>query len=293
MELIRLSVTKDTLLPKVHLATAELPDTVTSLWACDTIQATLPQRNATDTLRVALAYHAHIWQKFTRLLADGTLQECKVIIDSPKNSDKAIDYRIRVRRRDSKNVSYSDEVATIQSGTGGVVAVTDVTAEGRQLYPDLVASLCDISDLLSFGEQHWFANDVRRMAQDLLRQDVLPLWPGTFLALSGTATVTLDALRILLSKTSHGSATLRILSLDNTPANREALARELGEKWSEEVQEITDMLGFTDPNVKRCQRLFDALIAKVKQAEELLGIEIPIWDGLADLELSLSMLSLD
>ncbi len=282
MDLLRLSVKKDTRLTKTVLVGNALRPEVSALWDSEALCAALPTRNPTDNIRVALAYKARAWQRFDQ---DG--QECKAIVDSTKGA-KGLDLRIHVRRKDANHVSYSDEIATIKGGAGDPITAT-VTATGSAQYPDLVADLCNVAGLQEFGDQHFFDNDLRRLAQELLAKVTMPLWPGVALVLDPKATGALAALQQLISGVIDGEVVCRLLSLDNTPANREALAQELGERMSAEADEILEALGFPDPNRKRCQKLYEALVTRVKSAEELLDVEIPCWDVLAAVEMALEV----
>jgi hypothetical protein len=282
MDLLRLSVKKDTRLTKTTLIGNALRPEVMAVWESDALCAALPTRNQTDNIRVALAYKARTWQRF-----ESDDQECKAMVDSTKGA-KGLDLRIHVRRKDVNHVSYSDEIATIKGGAGDPVTAT-VTATGSSQYPELVADLCNVPELQAFGEQHYFDNDLRRLAQELLAKVTMPLWPGVALVLDPKARVALDALQALIAGVVDGEVVCRLLSLDNTPANREALAHELGERMSAEAEEILEVLGFTDPNRKRCAKLYEALVTRVKSAEDLLDVEIPCWDVLAAVEMALDV----
>lgn len=277
MDLLRLSIQRDTLLAKTRLAGNALRAEVAAHWSLDTILAALPDRNPTDNVRVALTHKARAWARFYQ---DG--QECRAIVDSTTGS-KGVDLRIHVRRKGPDHVSYSDEIGSIRGGSGAPITAT-ITATGAHLYPDLVADLCDVDTLQAFGAQHYFDTDLRRLAQELLDQAVMTLWKGIALVLNPTAHAAIRALQSLVAGGSAGEVTCRLLGLDNTPANREALAQELAERLVSEGEDISKLLEITDPNVKRCQRLYDALLERVKVAEGLLGVEIPCWETLAQVE---------
>lgn len=280
MDLLRLSVTKGTVLPLADLDKGIIS---TPLWIVEQIAATLPRRKETAHVRCALAYKLQRWQRFDR-----SGDRCKALA-TPILGSKGLDIRIRVQRRGVDDVTYSDLVLSYSGGAGEPI-VCESTPEGQRLYPDLVADLGDVATLQAFGAAHLFDNDLRRLAQDLLAPYALALWPGVLLANSDTQEA-ITALETLFADVQGGSVIFRLLSLDNTPANREALACELGSKLQETADEILEALSFTDPNLKRCKKLYAELLARVEQAESLLGVDVPgIWETLADIEMQLEAL---
>ena len=283
MELLRLSVQRETLISKAMLAQNMHQSVVAARWNPDALEKAIPVRNQTDSIRVALAHKARAWAKFEQ---DG--QECKAVVDATKGA-KGLDLRIHVRRKDAQQVSYSDLVLSITGGAGEPVRA-DVTPIGQTQYPDLVADLGNLEALQAFGEAHLFDNDLRRLAQDLLARVTMPLWPGVALVLDPAAQSAISALQALYAHLTQGAVVCRLLSLDNTPANKIALAEELAERLTTEGAEILEMLGYPDPNQKRIQKLYDALVERVRNAEALLEVEIPCWDVLADIEMGLELL---
>ena len=194
-----------------------------------------------------------------------------------------------MQRRGADKVAYSDLILSYTGGNGDAPQCS-VTPEAAQ-YPDLVADLADLGALQAFGDAHWFDNDVRFLAQSLLEKATMPLWPGVMLLLDSAARASVADVEQLLDKMEDGRVTIRLLSLDNTPANREALARELGEHLEEQAQQILEATGYDAPNVKRCTKLYQELAAKVDQAEALLEVQIPdIWTTLAQIEMALEAL---
>ena len=277
MDLMRLSVSKNTKIRKSDLdARATL---VAHRWP--DIATVLPRRNDTNTVRVALASKLRAWQRFDADNGD----QCRAIA-TPTKGAKGLDIRVHVQRRGTDSVEYSQEILAYSGGNGEPLRC-DVMGAAAQ-YPDLVADLGTIADLLHYGEAYWFDNDIRILAQTLLDQALMPLWPGVTLVLSKAGREAVRDLERLLEPCLDGSVTCRLLSLDNTPANREALARELGEHLEKQAAEILEALGYPDPNLKRCRALYTALLQKVEQAEQLLEVEIPeIWIALAQIEIGL------
>lgn len=280
MDLLRLSVKRETLLAIqqfLHNAAEQ------TLWTEDDLRKAIPQRNQTDVVRVALAWQARKWARFTH---EG--QECKAMVDHTKGG-KGLDVRIHVRRKDAQNVSYSDLVISIHGGIGEPIVAT-ATETGTIRYPGLVADLGNIAALRAFGEQHLFDNDVRRLVQGLLERRVVALWQGVSLVLQESTHVAIRACEVLLRGCAAGEVTCTLLSLDKTPANRQALARELGERYETEAADLQEALAYTDPNLKRCRKLYDDLVSRVQSAEALLEVEIPCWEVLCDVEMTLTSL---
>lgn len=283
MDLLRLSVTKDALIRKTDLLAQCARPHVSAHWPAASIEKALPVRNTTDNVRVALASKARAWQRF-----ETNGQECRAVLDSTKGA-KGLDLRVHVRCKDASNVEYSGLVLSITGGAGEPITAV-ATDLGRRQYPDLVADLGNIPGLEAYGQQHFFDNDLRRLSQDLLGKATMALWPGVTLVLDSTARASIEALRVLLEPVFVGVVTCRLLSLDNTPANRQLLAEELAEKFQEEISALADLLTIPDPNLKRTRKLYQALEAKVQQAEAALELEIPCWDEAAALDLALGTL---
>jgi len=283
MDLLRLSVTKDALIRKDALLAQCARPEVSAQWAADSIEKALPVRNATDNVRVALASKARAWQRF-----DNHGQECKAVVDSTKGA-KGLDLRVHVRCKDTASVEYSGLVLSLTGGAGEPISAIS-TELGRRQYPDLVADLGNIPGLEAYGQQHFFDNDLRRLSQDLLGKATMALWPGVTLVLDSSARASVEALRVLLEPVCSGTVTCRLLSLDNTPANRQLLAEELAEKFQEELTALAELLTIPDPNLKRTRKLYLALEARVQQAEAALELEVPCWDELAALDMALGTL---
>ena len=282
MDILKISVQKGTRIRRSTLEQAAAAPNIAATWW--ELLALLPSRNQTDTIRVALAYKLRAWQKFEASNGD----QCKALA-TPTKGSKGLDIRVHVQRRGADRVAYSDLVLSYTGGNGEAPVCT-LAPEAAQ-YPDLVADLGDLAALQAFGEAHWFDNDLRFLAQSLLEQATMPLWPGVMLLLDSAARASVANVEQLLEKTQDGAVTIRLLSLDNTPANREALARELGEHLEEQAQQILEATGYDAPNVKRCTKLYQDLAAKVDHAEALLEVQIPdIWTTLAQIEMALEAL---
>ena len=285
MDLMRLSVSKNTRIRRDTLMHSAGAPALAARWP--ELASLLPVRNRANTIRVALAYKLRRWQKFEA--SNGDL--CCAIAKPTKGS-KGLDIRVNVQRRGVDTVTYSDLVLSYTGGAGEPVRC-EVTPEAAQ-YPDLVADIGDIAALEAYGQTYWFDNDIRMLAQDLLEQAYMPLWPGVTLMLDSTARDAITDLETLLAGCEDGGMTCRLLSLDNTPANREALARELGEHLEEDAHKLLEACQYTAPNVKRCTQLYTDLVAKVEQAERILEVEIPdIWVALAQVEMQLETIQED
>ena len=247
MDLMRLSVSKDTRIQRTSIDVMALTPALADRWP--DLASMLPVRNRTNTIRVALASKLRRWQKFEASNGD----QCKAMA-TPTKGSKGLDIRVHVQRRGADNVSYSDLVLSYTGGAGSPVTCT-ATPEADQ-YPDLVADVGDVTQLEQYGDSSWFDNDIRVLAQALLAQSCMPLWPGVTLVLDSGARAAIGDLETLFSTCETGGITCRLLSLDNTPANREALARELAEHLSSDAEQILEACQYTPPNVKRCTKLY-------------------------------------
>ena len=136
--------------------------------------------------------------------------------------------------------------------------------------------------------RHYFESDLRKLAQGLLEASCMPLWPGVLLALTPEASQAVDALQHLLGALEAGQGAVSLLSLDHTPANRQALAQELAQGFGEALGKLQEQLGYDAPMVEKIQAKYDALAAKIALAESVLGVEIDCLDAQADVELALA-----
>ena len=285
MDLMRLSVSKNTRIRRDTVAQVAGSPALVARWP--ELAALFPVRNRTNTIRVALADKLRRWQK-----CEASNGEQWRAIATPTKGSKGLDIRVHVQRRGVDTVTYSDLVVSYTGGAGDPVQC-QITPEAAQ-YPDLVADIGNIDTLLAYGDAYWFDNDLRGLCQDLLAQACMPLWPGVTLVLDSAARGAIADLETLLAGCEDGGITCRLLSLDNTPANREALARELGEHLEEDAHKLLEACQYTVPNVKRCTQLYTDLVDKVEQAERILEVEIPdIWVALAQVEMQLDTIQED
>jgi hypothetical protein len=279
MDLLKISITKDaridqsTLIARLHAADIPVRD----------IEALLPmKRSDADNTRLAVSYTMRQYQKFQ---SEG--QECRALA-IPTKGGKGLDLRIHVQSRSSSDVAFTQTaICSINDGGAKAPIVCSVTQEAYRRFPDLAKALESPKRLLEFGEQYFFESDLRRLCEGLFEGDCVSLWPGLRLVLTAEARATVAALQRLLRALDAGTVNLAMLSLDNTPANREALARELGEGFSEQLEKLTERCGYTPPNVAAICKEYAALQEKLTLAEGVLGVEIPCFEAQAQLELAL------
>ena len=275
MNLIRISITRDATIDRTSLL-----DKVVNTALEKTVTDLLPSRNTTDNIRIGLSHAADTWRKFDR---HG--KRCKLLI-TPTDGSKQLDLRIHVQARDTQNVDYSELILSLTgTATSGVTATA--TEAGTQLYPDIVAALSDLGALEQFGAAYLCDTDIRRLLQALLQDITLPLWPGVMLSLDADTDSRVTEVQQLVADTVTGAATCCCVSLDNTPANRVALAGELAENFTSEANNLVKRLSYPAPALKQIRRDYDALAQRCEETEKLLSVEIATWDALADLEMQL------
>ena len=256
VDLLKLSISKDALIERGTLH-GLLTDPQATL---------LPvERGAADNVRLALSYRL----KDLRNFAQGGAQ-CKVLA-VPTRGSKGLDIWIHVQRRSTEAVEYSSEPVCQIRGSGAGEPVT--VAVSDHSYPDLLQAIGTSTSLKEFGARHYFESDIRKLAQGLLEASCLPLWPGILLALTPEASHAIQGVRRLLEALDAGQGTVSLLSLDHTPANRQALAMELAEGFGEQLAKLTEQLGYEAPMVEKIQAKYDALASKIALAESVLGVE--------------------
>ncbi len=271
MDVLKLSISKNALIER-----KTLEDLLT-----DTEASILPMaRGMADNVRLALAYRLKDFRNFEHNGA-----QCKVLA-VPTRGSKGLDIWIHVQRRSTDTVQYSPEPVCQISGNGGTQPV-QVTISDYS-YHDLLHAIGSGASLEAFGEQHYFESDIRKLAQSLLEASCLPLWPGILLALTPDAVQAIKAVERLLGALDAGLGTVSLLSLDHTPANRQALAQELAQGFGEALGKLQEQLGYDAPMVEKIQAKYDALAVKIALAESVLGVEIDCLDAQADVELALA-----
>lgn len=279
MDLLRLTISKDALIDRQALY-----QDVLAPWTHDEFVAALPSlgRGEADSVRLAVTYRMRRWQRFAH---DGAI--CRASA-RPTKGAKGLDLRIHVESR------YSDEVRNTETGimslTGGngKPLKADVTQQGQRDFPELVQDFENIVQLAAFGQVHCFESDLRRLCDTLLEHHCTELWPGIRLVLTAEAHARTLALQHLLGHLSQGTVSLRRFSLDNTPANREALARELGGTFTTDLEKLLERAGYPAPDVAQIRTAYETLSAKIALIESVLGVDLPCLDAQVAVELALA-----
>lgn len=273
MDLLKISVSKDALIHRDTLL-AHLDESAHAL---------LPlSRGTADNVRLALTYRLRPYRRF----ADG-LDTCQAI-PTPTKGAKGLDIWVHVQRATRDSVEYSPEPILRITGDGGKQPVeVTVSTIGLEKYRELVRAIGSAESLQAFGEQYFFEPDIRTLAKKLLEDACLPLWPGILLCLTEEGHAQVEAVQTILGALHGGQARVSLMSLDNTPANREALARELAETFVPQLEKLTERLGYPAPNVEAVQAEYDALLQKLALAETVLGVEIDCLDAQVGVEMAL------
>ena len=281
MDLLRITVTKD-----ARIDNAELRQKACNLGLPEALDILPSSRSRTDNVRHGLREVMRQWAKFEQ---DGA--ECMALAESTK-SGKGLDMRINVKHRSTGTVRYtSSPIASISGDNGESDFTVQLTVEGRQQFPKLCYALNRVDNMERFGESHYFESDLRRLCEQLLEGACLPLWSGLRLILTEDGRTRVRLIQELLGVLDAGYVRLSMLSLDNTPANREALARELGEGFTAQLETLLERCGYEPPNVPAITKEYGVLQARLALAEEVLGIEIPCFEVQAQLEMKLDSLS--
>lgn len=281
MELLKISVSKDARIDKKTLLM--LGHVAVQSWSVEEFDGCLrDSRPPADNIRLALAYRLRDWQRFEHYG-----ETCRAIA-TPTKGVKGLDVWVHVQTRKAESVEYSQEPVLQITGNGMSQPVTLAVSQSGYQYNDLVRAIGSSDSLQAFGAQHFFESDLRGLCKGLLEAACVPLWPGVLLVLTPEARERIDVLERLLSTLDVGTVTLSCLSLDNTPANREALARELAEGFTEQLEKLQERLTFTAPNYAALQTEYDALSTKIALTESVLGVEMDCLDAQVAVELGLS-----
>jgi hypothetical protein len=284
MDLLRISVSKDSCLPRTQFDSF-LNNILQPLWAAPLLEPALPRvRNSTDNVRCALAYALRPWLKFEQDDA-----RCKVLA-VPTKGAKGLDICIHVQARGTDSVEYSDLVCRITGGTLDQPITTTATEAGLTRYPALVADV-QAATLERHGAHHLYDNDIRRLCDALMSAHGVPLWPATLLV-NASAKTYVAALGQLQGILLSGTISLSLLSLDDTPANRDALAHELAVSIGAELSDVHDRLYYVAPSLGPLRKVYDRLCFKIAHAEQLLGVPIPCSTQLDAIDARLEALEL-
>jgi hypothetical protein len=237
-------------------------------------------RNAKDAIRRALTYRL---QPIKSLVVDRT--EYKVIHAEAKEA-KSLVIDVHAQQR-GQQVDYL-HIGSLRYN-GHVVEWTDGPAVEHFR---AVVKAVEPQTILPWGRMQLFDADLRQILNDFLEGKILRLWPGVHIALNQAEhQAVLDA-KALMSDLDEGDITLSMLNLEDTKANREALATELAAEFIKAFADIETRAGKVAPNVELLQAELQAWGQRKLEAEALLGVEIPVGDAHVNAELAIADLVL-
>jgi len=255
--LIKISVPKSTLADR---------DRVSNWLRSQGKEGLMPKdRTTADAMRVAISYVLRDWSSWKG--EDGTVY--KAIAAAPTEQKGLIlDINVQVRKPDG--VQYSQTVCRLSGDEKDAPERTGPypLPEFRALYEDL-----EPWKLKDLGEVHLFDSDLRNIAEGLLEGSVDKLWKGVWLCLGEAAA--LEDVATLGTLVSTGSVTLSTLTLDQSEANRLMLAEELAKEYLGKLERLSKRLALPRPNLEAIERDYMEVCARIRHAEEMLGVQVP------------------
>ena len=282
MELVKVIISKNALIDTYRL------DKRLSELGIDPEDVLKTMRVPTDNVRLALTYTLRNWQHF---VVDGL--HCWAQSTRSKDGTE----HVAVKCVSWDKVEHTQSLCKIRSTTaaeqkaGAGLVITEYDVNIPRIFRELTTSL-DACALETFGKRYYFEGHLRKLFDEHLLADAcLPLWTGLRLILTQDAAEHVRRFSGLLDDLDAGSGALNILSLDNTPVNREALGRELGEQFVETIEKLTDDCGHTAPNVELIQRKYQAVQDKIDLVESVLHVELDCLDAQMTLERALGQIA--
>lgn len=236
------------------------------------------QRNARDALRKAISYRL---RPVSRMVLDG--QEYYILSAEAKDN-KAFVVEFHVQQRGEK-VDYLEVGSlTYREGEG----VKWITGRHGTLLPGLPGTIMrlDGQEVLGFGLDTLFDNDLRAILDKYLHGKILRLWPGVYIALDAAERQAVLQAKALMNGLDEGAVTVSLLNLEDTKANREALALELAQEFIRVFEDITARAAKPGPNIELLEEELTGLSQRKATAELLLGVEIPCLDAQLDAEMA-------
>ena len=235
-------------------------------------------RTTADAMRVAIAYVLRDWSSWRG--DDGTVY--KAIAAAPTQQKGLIlDINVQVRKPDG--VQYSETVCRLSSDSDDLPhrIGTLPTYQFEPLYRALEPWM-----LKDLGTAHLFDADLRNIAEGLLEGSVDKLWKGVWLCLGEAAAV--EEVAALGTLVCAGSITLSTLTLDQSEANRLMLADELAKEYLGKLERLTKRLALAKPNLEAIERDYMEVCARIRNAEEMLGVPIPCLQQQVEFEEALA-----
>ena len=239
-------------------------------------------RSRGDALRWGLTQALRAWQRF-----EHSGDQCRAIAATAKTDGRGLAIDIHVQRI-GQDVDYSRKVCRLTVSRSGEASLD----KGPDFwsYRTLTDAL-DPAELIDYGQSNLFDSDLRRILDTLLDGQVLRLWPGIFVALGRAQVSAVEQAQALFHAPDAGTIRFSLLSLENSQANREALADELAQEFERAYSEIETRAEGPGPNTERLTDELMALDARRSQAERILDVTIPCDDAQTSAELSVMALA--
>mgnify|MGYP003575195287 FL=1 len=238
------------------------------------------KRNARDALRKAISYRL---RPVSTVLIDGV--EYRIIAAEAKdNKAFVIDFHAQQR---GKRVDYVAIGSLIYSERNGVTWEFGAGVHKFPMFPGSIIPQAN-KEVLTFGQVTLFDSDLRRIMDGYLEAKILKLWPGVYVALQAAERQAVLEAKALMTGLDEGDVTLSLLNLEDTKANREALASELAQEFIRAFEDLEARAGKPGPNVEGLQAELESLAHRKLTAEALLGVEIPCSEPFCNAELAVS-----
>ena len=285
MHLLKISI--DT---KAYARRSEVMEQLPAMDLCaqDKVSSIVPAvRSKTDACRAAANYTLLRYQRFY----DHQGRLCKAIAKSPKNAKKkGMDVQIHVQACGDETVEYTQLVAQLYAPMASAMPELqrkDAASEYEQLCADLY-----VPELIEQGQARLYHGDIRKICERLLDAYTVGVWTGLSLVLDDAGLAYIARVqRFWQYHLSAGTVTLSTLALDMSHANRQALARELAEDFTEQLSDIIERCTYTAPNVNKVMAAYETIACKIAQAATLLAIDIPCSDVQLQAETALMSLA--
>jgi hypothetical protein len=286
MHLLKVTISKDSRIHREDMIIALRKHAVCSeSQAQDVLPAV---RSKTDAVRMAAQYVLLNYQRF-----DHNARTCKILAKSPRNAKtkRGLDLQLNVQAIGDETVEYSEQILRVYAPNAQSTPEIILQPAASE-FTRLVSAL-DIDTLIYNGQHTLYDNDMRRIIDILLEPYTSNLWKGLSLVIDDTGLTYIERMQALCdTELGAGSITLSTLALDMSHANRVALARELAtEEYIPALKILSERCGYAGPNVKAIETAYDALLGKIDQANNVLGVDIPCKDAQIDLETALMSLA--
>jgi hypothetical protein len=285
MHLCKVSVSKSATATRKGMQTAL--DALGALGAAWQLSVELPPvRSASDAVRAAASYALHDWRKFTH-----GEYVCRALAESPVGAEKrrGLHLQINVVMRHHTHVDYSRPVCTLRAQKASDTPVLEKQDAAKEF--DVLVRALDPSTLVEHGQTTLYDGDIRRLIEACLAPCTIPFWHGVLLVVDQDAA---DFARRVAEQmgavVDHGDVRVSLIALEMHDANRQALAEELAEDLSMQFQKVIERCSYDAPNRPDIHRTYDAIVARMAQAEMLLDVGIPCLDALTACEDAIALM---